>query len=142
MTLWRYSVILSLAGGITFGLGLIMKAVVTTEFAPQSTDIKNPTSAKYVEEPPTCDCASEIDSLRPRRDIYLPVSAPARLEPDESCHLEYWKPKAFVIPDINMSYIWGLEPKRAKALEVAREKAAVESLKDPCPLVSISVPRD
>jgi len=41
MTMWRYGLILPLAGGITFGLAMIMKASVSTEFVPQPTDRKS-----------------------------------------------------------------------------------------------------
>jgi len=50
MIIWRYGLILPLAGGITLGLAMIMKASVSTEFVPQPTDRKSTTVASYIFE--------------------------------------------------------------------------------------------
>jgi len=51
MTMWRYGLILPLAGGITFVLAMIMRASITTEFVPHPTDRKSSPVASYIFDP-------------------------------------------------------------------------------------------
>ena len=51
MIAWQYGVILPLAGGITLGLAMIMKATISTEFVPQPTDRNSSSLATYIFDP-------------------------------------------------------------------------------------------
>ena len=98
MKAWKYGVILPLAGGVTLGLAVMTKAVVTTEIIPQRTD-----RIQYggvvcgdfrVDNQTSNFPASRPAPLSPVPiDLYIGELPPARLEPDKTCHLHNKKPK-------------------------------------------------
>jgi len=143
MIIWRYGLILPLAGGISLGLAMIMKASVSLAFVPHiaehsSTSDKAVNSGdsrvdSHMRQTPT---HSPAPLVAVSRDLYKSELLPERLEPDKNCHLYDQKPKRGQIFDsVPMGYLMFYEPERAKAIETARKKAAEEKSKDPCPLI-------
>jgi len=125
MIIWRYGLILPLAGGISLGLAKIMKASVSLAFVPHiaehsSTSDKAVNSGdsrvdSHMRQTPTHSLAPLVAVSR---DLYKSELLPERLEPDKNCHLHNRKPKRHEIADnVTSDYLRLFDPERAMAID-------------------------